>query len=238
MGFGDLDTFGLSYGGGESDEELVWQAMRDALGTNGAGPVDGIEDLARQCEAEGIACAMAWVEAAVFNAFPEHAVLLLTELAKQHNIHPGPTDQDTRDAIAAKVAAEARSDGPAIGAALIDISERFALAQIVASTVNVHSYHGRAFPPLVDVALPGSATLAASQWPAYSEQLIVRAKYTLTGSETAIPTAHRAEAAAKLNARLPSWVDFVITDDSDDGFFFDGGADGRSLLDQRGMQDT
>lgn len=221
-------------GGGETDEELVYVALRRSLGEKGPGPVDGLEDRWRQCKAIAIATSAAADERAVLQAFPGYATDHLVRWEGELGVdYGGATDTERREAVADAVVAELLADVPSLEAGLqaIDARAHVALLAFAAATI---VYFGKQFASRLAGAPPFGGMQAAG-WPNFASDFVLFVHWTLGPGETTVPELARQEIADYLNRVLPAHVDWQIHTST--GFLLDGGPDGTSRLDQTAFDD-
>ena len=119
MPLGWSNALPLELGGGPTDAERIYTALRRAMGQGGAGPEGGIEDLWRQCKARAIADAGLGLEAAVLQAFPGEATELLETWEELLGVQPAAT---VADALATSAVFDPSRFGAAFDSALLDIA--------------------------------------------------------------------------------------------------------------------
>lgn len=221
-------------GGGPTDVEAIWRALRSAEGgAHGPGPVGGLEDISRQIEATAIAGADRAIERAFFQTFPGHATdaLPLWEAALLSD------GADTEIALRALLEQLWRPrDGattPHLVAALQAISPQLSIDIEDEEQVDT-TCPGKYLAP-VDNVPPYGGTPSA-RFPNYSSRDILRVLYTLdiANGESEIPLNITRDVTKLLRARLPSTMSWTLCQiDADDGgvFLLDGGNNGNSVFD-------
>lgn len=229
-GLGWGNAFPLELGGGPTEIEQIYDALRAAVGTGGPGPVDGIEDLWRQCKARTIAAATTSMERAALQALPLHATDHLPVYERLLGITPqaGATEAERQDAVTAVWVRQLRADGPGLRLAVRAIDARADLDLFpYADAVVVQM--GKAFGPRPSTGSYGEAN--ASGFPNYASDFIQIVTYTLDPTQTEPDPVTFLAIQRLLGEVLPSWVFWECNDGY--GFFFDGGDDGLSILDIR-----
>jgi hypothetical protein len=220
-GLGWENTLPLSLGGDASKTEEIYSALRAAVGSGGAGPKDSLEDLWRQSKAEVIASVVLMKERAILQAFPNVATDHLGVYEQILNLQPAGTDEDRRVAIATAWTLDLLADMPSLETSLRVIDSAFSLEEIAyGDTALVHL--GKAFPAR------GQEALGVPAYPNYSDDFVLRVRYTLAPGQVSLERMVRANAERLLNAVLPSWIDYYIATGAH--FYCGGGADGTSLL--------
>lgn len=234
-GFGWHNGWPFQWGGGPSDAEAIYRAMRNAVGDGGAGPEDGIEDCWRQARAIGLAAAGAGNLRATMQGFPRHASDALPYFEEVLGLPAGPDDhQAERQERVADAWYSERSG------VLQDLL--LELQRIDATFAYLHpgwdksttTRHGRFFAPRDGSEPFGFADgRAATAWPNESDMFRSTALLPL-----ADPTQHGPvvlkqleQARALLGDSLPAWEDFYLVTDT--GFTLDS-----SPLDLTGLLET
>lgn len=235
-GFGWGSPFPAEFGGGQSDVEQIWQALRDVLGKTPRGtPVaaaeDSLEDLWRQAEARAIAFSSAAIQRATLQVFPDRATdwLPYYEWLLAAVPEAGATIAERQEEVARRFAREIRADGQNFVAALQAI-ESTATVLATDTDLTVTAQSGFAFN-----ARPYSGAFGtnnASNFPAYSTEMLVTVQIELESGVTELPALTLIALKAECNEMLPAWVDFAVAQlgaGASPGFFLDGFND--SLLD-------
>lgn len=217
----------MGVGGGPSDVEAIWQALRDAVGKGGAAAEDTIEDLWRQARARAIAFSSASMERAALQVFPNLATDWIEYYESLLGVVPpvGATEQDRRDEIARRFARELRADGQNLLTALQEIEPTSELLAVDPDKTTVAQF-GVAFNARPYTAPFGTDN--ASNYPAYSTDMIVTVRITLEVGVTQIPVLTYQRQEETLNELLPAWVDFAVTQvgsTGTTGFYLDGAFD-------------
>ena len=116
MPLGWTNALPLELGGGPTDAERIYEALRRAMGRGGVGPEGGLEDLWRQCKARVIADAGVGLEAAAMQAFPDRATALLETWEELLRLAPAPaaTETERRAAAAAALTGKGAADWPSL----------------------------------------------------------------------------------------------------------------------------
>jgi hypothetical protein len=221
MGLGILNPCGFQCGGGPTLTEKVYRQLRQGLGTDGAGPEDGLEDRWRQCKALVIAKAMDVSERAAMQAFPQLGVEHAPVYEAVLSLPAQPTLAEETDAIASSYTLELDATIAGLQDELSAIDAAIVI-DLIASGQSVVTRHGKPFQ--VDGAPQGT-----SQWPAYSQHFFLHVRWPVTGG---VPPADKKRLVERaLSRSLPSWVDWTIYNQA--GFYLDGFND--SYLDVTAM---
>lgn len=233
MPIGWTNPYAFEIGGGSSDVELIWQALRDVVGKGGAGEIDTIEDLWRQAKARVIAFSSASMERAALQVFPDRATDWLPYYEALLGIVPGATqtEDERREVAARRFARQLFADVQRLEAYLQEIEPACVVLSIDHDKTDV-GQHGRAFAARPYDGSYGS-TAQATLFPNYSTEFVVTVRVTLASGVTTIPMQKQLDLARALGELLPAWVDFQVTQvgPSGAGFYADGGADGTSRAD-------
>lgn len=235
--FDFTNPFPIAFGGGPTDIETIWRALRTMVGgEHGPGPEEGIEDLARQQEATAIAGADRAIERAFLQVFPGHATdalpvweaLLLTA---------GAVDEVELRALL--VAAKRNPKGattPSLAESLAEISSQLSI-ELEDDDDTIVTIPGKYLAPADDVppyGLASPAGLVSAVFPNYASQDILRVVYALdtVAGELEIPDDVSRAVTTLLNRRLPAWQTWTLVQTWSGGvFLLDGGDHGESLLD-------
>jgi hypothetical protein len=228
-GFGGLNPYPFQYGGGPTDVEKIWRALRAALGVDlsgkpVAGPEDGLEDSWRKAKAKALAAAGAVFERAVLQGFPGVATDYLGEWETILGL-PGtePTDHERRLAAAAAYAFRPRSDCPG----LTESVQRIDAALAADASLQWDQFRvaepGKPFEPLF--GFPQYGLRESSQLPLFSDGFFVRVRST----EAFIDEDTMRSVLRHLDDVIPAWCDRDVY--ADGPCYADGGADGTSLAD-------
>lgn len=219
-------------GGGPTDIEEIWRALRSAEGgERGPGPEGGDEDVARQVIATAIAGAERAIERAFFQAFPGIATDFLPLWEEALRSEGADSDVALRALLTAAWRPPDGATTPHLSQALLDISAQLA--------IEIED------PDDTDVTVPGKHVAPADNDPDYggtsaalfpnrSSRDVLRVVYTLASGETEIPDEVTRAVAKLLRRRLPSTMLYTLCQkDPDDGgvFLLDGGENGNSVLD-------
>lgn len=233
MSYGWGNSLPLEIGGSSTEIEAIYDALRNAVGVGGAGPVDGIEDLWRQSKAIGLAAATTSMERAALQALPMFASDHLPVYEELLGIVPGADDTEADRVTAVSIAwsKTLRADGEGLGLAVQAIDARAGLDYLDNTTGQTVTF-GKAFAPRPDDGSYGTTT-TQTDIPNWSTDFFQLITYALDPGATIIATPILLALRRLLNEVLPSWVDWEINDGY--GFYLDGGADGSSLLDYKAL---
>ncbi len=227
----------MALGGGPTDIETIWRALREMVGgEHGPGPENGVEDLFRQQKATAIAGAERAIERAFLQLFPGLATDALP-LWEDLLLASGTDTEATLRALL--VLAWQAPDGlttPHLVEELTAISSQLTIA--IEDVDTTHTTIAAKYQAPADNVPPyGLASPVghiSAVLPNYATRDIVRVTYTLASGETGIPSAVSARVEELLGRRLPAWQTWTLVQlDPDDGagFFLDGGTNGNSVLD-------
>jgi hypothetical protein len=204
----------MSFGGAETETELVYRALRATVGQGGFAEDDTntVEGLWRQARAVGIASFMSFGERSALQAFPDHAtdalpyyeqLLLLTN-------DPATSEQDRREAVAFQYALQIASAIPDIATALQVIDPRFAVLATSFDQADVTVF-GRAFEDFAGVESFNGGRKSTA-FPNYSTELVLFVLLDLGSGNVPSPRERRAMDSARrlLGEVLPAFNDFQI----------------------------
>lgn len=233
-GYGRQNPYPFQYGGGESDTETTWRALRKAVGAfgegaeNGAGAIGGVEDAFREAKAQVIAAVMAEAERAAFQALPNLATDHIPVYQKNLGVPPKATAEEDRQAIAAAFTRMPEADIPHLRVAIQEISTQ---ADIVTTDDDTASYvhFGKWLAPRTGTPAYGIGAAQSSEIPNYSSHFVTIVEWTLAPSEIIPPANTLADIESHLNEVLPAWQDYTIITGT--GFYLDGGPNDDSLMD-------
>lgn len=190
---GALNPCAFQVGGGPTLPETVWRQLRSGLGTQGPGPVSGVEDRWRQAKALGIAKVLSMQERAAAQAWPQLGVEHLPIYEAILGVAGGDTLAARSEAAAAAYVGVPDATDPGLLAALQRIDPTIELVVVPAAESAV-ARHGKPF----------GSTQETAQWPAYSEHFFAFVKWPV------IDESKRSTVERLLNKSLPAWCDFVI----------------------------
>lgn len=209
-------------GGGATLVEVIYDAMRGAVGVGGSAADDRntAEGLWRQARASGIAACAAGSERAVINAFPGFATDLLPYYERLHGLAPAPTTTLVERRREAERAHTARVDAT-IGALTADlqrIDPRFAIFSPTRE-VGTETLPGRAFQDLAG-SEPFGGGRQSTRFANYATGFVVHVLLDLDGEAPSLDDQHALDAARRLlNAVLPAHVHFQLA--TGHGFILD-----------------
>lgn len=194
-GYGWHNPWPFEWGGGETEDETIYEAMRSAVGTLAARDDSGIDGLWRQCRAGIYASAGTFVERAVMQVWPQTATdhIPLWEAFLRITPTAGASDEERREQIASVYTSQSLADGPHLQARLKAIDSRFAVVDQShdAGTVTV-------------LGNPYEADV-----PNYSTDFVLPILFQV-GTPTPADQAKIARARMLLGESLPAWVDYAI----------------------------
>jgi hypothetical protein len=210
--WGSFNPWPFEFGGGPTDEESIYNALRSAVGEGGSAKKDdGIDGLWRACCAGGLAALGSFAERAATQAFPNLATDHIPVYEELYGITPpeGATDEDRRQVIAARYVDRLLADEPDLAVALADIDVRATLVAIppaISTTVQL----GKAFEPQDGFPTYGGARLSTG-YPNFSSDFYVPVLLTIaTTLPTPVDLTSINALKRHLREALPAWVDFDV----------------------------
>jgi len=231
-GLGWHNPFPMQLGGGPTPTELVYAAMRGAVGVGGSAADDeSIDGMWRQARASALAAAACTGERAAMQAFPGYA----TDLLEFYEVLLGATPEPDasiveRQAIVLDLfTRKVRAAVPDIDADLKAIDSRLGVV-IVDPAEGTETLPGRGFQDLA-AALPFNGGRKSSVFHNYSTSFVVFVLFDI-GAGVAPGAAEQKlieRAKAHLNEVLPGHVMFQMFTSL--GFILD-----ESLLDLTGLR--
>jgi hypothetical protein len=214
-GIGRQNPLGTEVGGGESEVERIYNALRGALGEDGAGPVGSLEDEWRWTRAEAIAAAISLMELALMQYFPDHATVFIPAWEEDLRVPQQPTDVERRAAITAAYVGGTGAVWPWLRAQLQKVDPTIDL--IVQDPDQSFEFGlGRYLGPRApegDVLDYGAQ--ATSRFPMYSSHFLLTVLWPGGIPDPAL----RDQVERILNDSLPSWCDWQIING---GCYYDG----------------
>jgi hypothetical protein len=234
MSFGWINPLPLTLGGGPTDIEEIWRALRSAEGgEHGPGPEGSDEDIARQVQATAIAAADRAIERAFLQVFPGSATDALSLWEEALRSQGAASDVALRALLELAWRSPDGATTPHLAQALLDISPQLAI-EIEDADQTIVTVPGKHVSP--EDNEPDYGTWPAARKPNYASRDELRVVYTLDldEGETSIPAEVERAVARLLRRRLPSMQFWTLCqdDDDDDGIFLlDGGNNGASVLD-------
>jgi len=217
-GYGRQNPWPFQWGGGSSPYEELWMGLRTMLGTNGAGPIGGLEDAWREAECAGLVAVTTMAERAALQALPRWATDHLGAYEVLLGLSAAGEATDRRDAARAAWVDVDTAINPALVALLTDIDSGLGVVALDPDHVAT-SHFGKAIST-TGQCLP----YLGSQWPNYSSDHVLHLLWT--GLPSGIPAQDKHDEVEQLlNRALPAWVDFSIMNGQQ--FYLDGFADSR-----------
>lgn len=233
-GFGWHNGWPFQWGGGPSDAEAIYRAMRNAVGEGGSGPEDGIEDSWRQARAIGLAAAGAGNLRATLQAFPQHATDGLPYFEDVLGLPAGPDEHLVERQARAAAAWHSERSGvlPDVLLELQRIDPTFAYLHPEWEKSST-TRHGRFFAPRDGSAPFGFADgRDSTAWPNESDMFRIIALLPVADPDHGPRVLRKLEQArALLGDALPAWEDFHLVTST--GFNLDS-----SPLDLTGLEET
>lgn len=220
-GWGRQNPWPLQWGGGKSEFERLWEALRGALGEGGPGPVGGIEDAWRESVVAGIVGVTTMPERAMLQALPLWATDHLPVYERLLGLSGAGSDQQRREAAwRAWISATSAVNEKLLGE-LRQVDENISIVNTDDDEVAAWTF-GVAFEDGYNDWF--ADPLKGTNWPAYSERCILRVLWE--GCEDGIPPADElAEVEKILQKALPAWWDYTIV--TGQTFYLDGYNDSR-----------
>lgn len=205
-GIGRQNPIGTEIGGGEGIVEQIYLALRNSLGEGGAGPPGGIEDELRWAKAEMIAAAVASMERALVQYFPDRATDFLPAYEQDLGVPRAATDVERREAITAAYIGGTGAVWPWLLAQLRRIVPTLELIQQDPSQ-SFEFGPGRYLRPREDEgdALAYGAN-ATSAFPTYSSHFVLTVLWPGGIPDPAL----RDGVERSLQDSLPAWHDYQI----------------------------
>lgn len=237
MSLGWTNPLPMALGGGPTDIETIWRALREMTGgEHGPGPEGGIEDLFRQAKALALAGAERSIERAFLQLFPATATDALPLWEELLLASGTGTEATLRRLLVLAWQAPDGATTPHLTEELTAISAQLTIeiedADLTHTTIAGKYQAPADNDPPYGLASPVSHISAVL--PNYSTRDVLRVVYTLASGETGIPQAVSARVEELLSRRMPAWQMWTLVQlDEDDGpgFFLDGGQNGNSVLD-------
>lgn len=225
----------FALGGGPTDIENVWRSLRAMVDAErGAGPEEGILDLARQQKATAIVGADQAIERAVLQAWPGLSTDALPIWEALYQVAGASDDTELRELLAFAWLNAKGASTPSLAEDLTAISAQLAI-EIEDEDEAIVTVPGKYLAPADDVPPYGLASpvgLVSALYPNFASRDVLRVVYALDATETEIPDAVVRDVTKLLNRRLPSWQTWTLTASWEGGvFLLDGGDHGESLLD-------
>lgn len=227
-GFGWINPFPFELGGGPTNVEVTYAALRSSVGLGGSAEDDEntIDGIWRQARAYGIAAARTASERAVLQAFPGYATDALNYYEELFVLVP----EDESNLVARRLAAEQRytmevdASVPIVAAQLARIDPRFSILE-TPHAQSTDTLLGRAFQDFA-ATLPFGGGRKSTRFANFSTEFVLRVLFDLGSGVDPGPAENALIRAASdyLNTTLPTWVNFQI--DTASGFILD-----ESLLD-------
>lgn len=218
-------------GGGATNVERIYRALRSAVGIGGSAEDDdgSIDGVWRQARASGLAAAGTTGERALMGAFPGKATDLLGYYEELLLITPeNESDLPGRRALAEqRFTSQVDVSVPQVADDLARIDERFSVLETPRAEA-IETLFGRAFEDYAG-AEPFGGGRKSTLFPNYSTDFVLWVLFDLgSGVLPGVPESASLAAAAELLGGLPTWVDFQTA--TADGFIID-----ESLLDSTGL---
>lgn len=210
-GYGWHNGFPYEYGGGETDEEIVYENMKRAVGEGGyAKNEDGIDGLWRSVRAQMIAKLNILDEVAALQAFPNVATAHLGYYEWLFYITPpeGATEEERRRAVTERYVAEIEASIPELTEQLKAIDSRCSILGIDRNKATQVQL-GKAFEP--QDGAPNYGVRSFTAWPNYASDFTITVLLDL-GHLVATPDELLIFGRIKrlLRTVLQGWMDFAV----------------------------
>ena len=228
--YGWHNPWPFEWGGGPTQVERVYTAMRGAVGRGGSAPNDDgtLEGLWRQMRARAIASVGTFGERAAMQNFPSKATDALPYYEQLLLLTPGPDDtiEDRNVEASDGYTRQIRSATPDVETLLEGIDSRFSILE---PTVTGVTQRGRSFEDLAATE-PFGGGRKSTDFPNYSDDFVLFVFFDIGSGVLPSPAEQRiiGRAETQLREVLPAWVVHQVT--TDDEFILD-----RSLLDLSGL---
>jgi hypothetical protein len=223
VSFGWHNPFPFAFGGGETDDEEIYNALRAAVGIGGsAANEDGIDGHWRACKAGALATLAGMAERAALQAFPQiatdHLPEIEAELGPELAPRAGATDVERRLDAAAAWTRRLGADGPTLARDLALIDPRATVLEIP-HELSFVTTAGKAFEPQ-DGSLPFGGGRTGTALPNYADEYRTTVLFNVGGL---VPGPADDLVMARLRRLLaavsPAWQDFAIV--TSEGFYLD-----------------
>jgi len=213
-GIGPSNPFPFQVGGGQSESDAIYRALRSAVGKGGSaeddvGTIDGVW---RRARARGISQVSRTGERAALQAFPDIAIDLLPYYEDLFGLTPDPdeTIESRQQAASAAYTERVRASGPDLDADLLAIDSRLSVVAL-AFEESETTQHGRAFEDLAS-SEPFNGGRKSTLFPNFSTEFVVTVLFDI-GDGVAPTIAERLTLETvkrHLSKTLPAWVTFQI----------------------------
>ncbi len=220
MSFGWHNPWPLEWGGGPTEVERAWAALRHPVGKGGAAAnLESVDGVWREARAIALAALRSAGERAALQAWPSRATDFLEWYERVLLLQPGANDHEVkrRDAVTALWTKEIRSTVAEITEQLRAIHEDFVVLAHTWEESDT-TYPGKTFQDLDGSPIYGRA---GTNFPAYSSRFVHYVELPL--GDGALPSATEIRAAelaaAMLDEVLPAWETFELLEDT--GFNLD-----------------
>lgn len=217
-GFGWHNPFPMEFGGGPTEVERVYLALRGAVGKGGSADNDesSIDGLWRQVRARALASVGSSGERALLQAFPNKATDALPYYEQLLLLPPDPdaSEDERREDAAVAYTRQILSAIPDVSSALALIDARFEVVTVPWEQLDA-TEPGRAFEDYA-ATLPFGGGRKSTARPNFSNAFRAHVLLDLSGAAIG-PTEDRLRrlAAELLAEVLPAWNDFAIYSDMD-----------------------
>lgn len=216
--YGWSNSWPFEWGGGSTEVEKVYTALKNAVGKGGSAEEGGIDALWRASRAVMIAGLGTFAERAALQAIPNVATDGLAYYRSLFRLPEGATEEEDRADVSARYTAEVDASVPELNALLAAIDSRLSVFEAAHEVVDA-TVHGRWFEEHGTGDLWGGGRVA-SDFPNYSHEFILHILFDLGGAlPTSVENTILARALAVLDIALPAWVDMAVFTAS--GFFLD-----------------
>ena len=219
-GFGWHNGWPFEWGGGETEDEEMYNALRNAVGVGGSAKDDsGLDGLWRQCKAQALATLATMSERAALQALPTYATDHLPVYEDLLRIVPGDdaTYLERRDAVVADWSRQLKADGPSLSAQIELIDPRASLLDVPHDQATT-TMLGKAFEPQDGV--PDYGRRRSTAYPNFATEYMHTVVLAIDGG---VPNASDLIIMNRIKSLmrdvLPSWETFQVVTGA--GFILD-----------------
>lgn len=223
-GFGWHNGWPFEFGGGDTEDEEIYGALRGAVGKGGAAEDDsGLDGLWRQSKAQALATLQSMAERAALQAFPTYATDHLPVYEEILRIVPGEdeTEVERRAEVVAAWTRQQKADTPSFIEQLQLIDPRASLLPCPHDQATT-TVLGKAFEP--QDGIPDYGPRRSTGYPNFATEYVHTIALAL---DTVPPVANAADLVIInrikrfLRDVLPSWETFQIVTSAEAGFILD-----------------
>ncbi len=210
-GFGWHNGWPFEWGGDDTDDELVYNALRNAVGTGGAAADDsGLDGLWRQCKAQALATLNSMAERAALQVLPSVATDHLPVYEDILRIVPGEdeTELARRAAVVADWTRQLKADGPSLAQQIALIDPRASL-EPVPHELATTTVLGKAFEP--QDGTPTYGPRRSTSYPNFATEFLHTVVLAVDGGlANASDLVVIGQLKRLMREVLPTWEDFQV----------------------------